>query len=177
MHHFLKVYLFKQTKNEPRGQSIIFKRKHDFIYFSSLFKTCFLFFFLRQDQNSPAVCLHFLLFRSPHLPIRCCSCRKRAFVHTVPLMALHANPCQLLQITITDTTAGLSAPQPPSPPPIPPPPSHTLTFFTLFASMPLLPSPHSPSTVPFLFPGLIRLLLSFLSHLTFPTYFPPIMCL
>lgn len=57
------------------------------------------------------------------------------------LIALHAEPCQLLQITITDTTAGLSAPQPPPPPqPIP-----SLTSFPLFPSMPLLPSPHLSS--------------------------------
>lgn len=43
------------------------------------------------------------------------------FEHTDSLIALHAEPCQCLQMTITDTTTGLSVPHLHSPlsPPLP----------------------------------------------------------
>lgn len=87
-------------------------------------------------------------------------------------MALHANPCQLLQITITDTTVSLSA---------------TSAFFTSSSSsssiQPVIHLLHAicfnataaissfSLNISLPSPSLIRLLFSSLSHLTFHTYF------
>lgn len=124
------------------------------LFFSQSVLYFFIFLFFNQDLlDFPSGCLLTRLVLPDYLTAQW---GRLASEHTVSLIALHAEPCHFLQITITDTAAGLSVP-------------HRL-FAHLFPSISFNATPAiSPSP---LHPHFPTLPLPFLFFLSFsPLYF------